>query len=179
MIKTAFAVALLASAASLLSVSSASAEENGFISLSDDPDYLSFGVGYYDVIHQDGSAAEFRAEYRSDLLLWFVKPFAGVAATTTGDFFVGVGLLVDIDIGSRLVLTGSVAPFYYSKGSEKNLGYPLEFREEIELSYRFDDRSRLGVSFSHYSNAWLGDENPGADTVMVRYSLPVSHLLGR
>jgi hypothetical protein len=178
MFRTAFALALVMVTGGLVSVSSPRAEDKGFISLSNDPDYLSFGVGYYDILHRDGSAAEFRAEYRSDLLLWFVKPFAGVAVTTTGDFFVGAGLLVDIDIGSRLVLTGSVAPFYYSKGSEKNLGYPLEFREQIELSYRFEDRSRLGVSFSHYSNAWLGDENPGAETLMVHYSLPMSHLLG-
>jgi lipid A 3-O-deacylase len=42
----------------------------------------------------------------------------------------------------------------------------------MELAYRFDDRSRLGLSLSHYSNASLSDKNPGTEAIMINYSIP-------
>ncbi|MBT4488902.1 MAG: acyloxyacyl hydrolase, partial [Rhodospirillaceae bacterium] len=44
--------------------------------------------------------------------------------------------------------------------------------------YRFSDRSRLGVALSHISNASIGDKNPGAESLMLTYALPVRNLFG-
>ena len=57
-----------------------------------DPDYITFGAGWYDFNKQDDSAGEFRLEYRSDEEFYFLKPFAAVAGTSSGSFFVGVGV---------------------------------------------------------------------------------------
>jgi len=46
-------------------------------------------------------------------------------------------------------------------------------RSQLEVAYRFDGRSRLGLSISHYSNAGLGDDNPGTESLMVNYSVPL------
>lgn len=140
----------------------------------DDPDFLSFGVGWYNFDRSDDQAAEFRLEYRSDLKLWIFKPFAAVAGTSSGSFFVGGGIHTDIYLGRRFVLTGSASANYYAQGaSDFDLGYPLEFRSQAELAYRFDDRSRLGIAFSHYSNLGLGDTNPGAEILSLYYSFPL------
>jgi len=148
--------------------------------LADDPDFLSFSVGAYDWNRQKEEGAEFRLEYRSDYKLWHFKPFGALAVTSTGQYFVGAGVLVDIFLGRRFVLTPSLAPhFYGGESAELDLGHNVEFRSQIEVAYRFDDRSRLGLAISHYSNASLGDSNPGTESAMLVYSVPFDRILGR
>ena len=59
------------------------------------------------------------------------------------------------------------------RGDGRDLGHELEFRSSIELSYRFDDRTRLGLSFYHLSNANIGDFNPGTEVLSIVYSIPL------
>ncbi len=140
----------------------------------DDPWFLSLGVGAYDFNRQKEQGAEFRAELRSDYKLWNFKPFAAAAYTSTEQGFIGAGVLFDLYFGNRIVVTPSFAPHYYWGGNDKlDLDYPLEFRSQLEIAYRFDNRSRLGLAISHYSNASLGDTNPGTETATVYYSIPL------
>jgi hypothetical protein len=64
----------------------------------------------------------------------------------------------------------------YHEGNGKDLGGTLEFRSGLELAYRFDDRSRLGLEISHRSNASIYEDNPGEETLMVFYHLPLTKL---
>jgi len=144
--------------------------------LADDPAFVSVGAGTYDWNRQKDEGVEVRLEYRHDKkYLGFFKPFVAVAATnSSSSFFVGAGVLADIYFGKRLVLTPSFAPHYYRGGNAKlDLDYALQFRSQVELAYRFDDRSRLGVAVSHYSNASLGKTNPGTESAQIYYSIPV------
>ena len=78
------------------------------------------------------------------------------------------------------MLTPSFAPHYYWGDNKKlDLGYALEFRSQLEAAYRFDDRSRLGMAIGHYSNASLGDSNPGTEFLTVYYSIPLQGWLGK
>ena len=146
----------------------------------DDPAFLSFGVGTYDWNRQKDEGIEARIEYRHDKkMLGFLKPFAAVAYSKndSNQFFVGAGVLMDVYFGKRFVMTPSFAPHYYNGGNAKlDLDYPLEFRSQIEFAYRFDDRSRLGMAVSHYSNAGLGTTNPGTESAQIYYSIPVDWL---
>lgn len=144
-----------------------------------DPDRVAVGVGYYDLLQGDEEAAEFLLEYRPGFKLWLYEPyislkgFAGLAATTSGSFFAGLGPAIEITLGHRIVITGSFGPFAYVQGAaDKDLGSPLVFRSQGEIAYQFDNKSRLGLAFSHYSNAGLGDENPGTETVSLYYAFP-------
>jgi len=139
-----------------------------------DPDFLTLAAGYYD-INDDRDAAEFRAEFRARNKFWIVKPFAGVMATSDAAFYGYAGLLVDFYFGRRIVLTPSLAAGLYDDGDGKDLGHIVEFRSSIELSWRFDDRSRLGLSFYHLSNASLDDNNPGTEVLSLSYSIPLGH----
>lgn len=141
--------------------------------LADDPPFLTFGAGYYDVVQGDDPAGEFRIEYRDDRKLWIFKPFVGAMGTTDSAGYGYGGVLVDIYLGRRFVLTPSFAAGYYYDGDGRDLGYGLEFRSSVELSYRFDDRTRLGLSFYHISNASLGDKNPGTEVLGIVYSIPL------
>jgi len=140
----------------------------------DDPDFISFGAGWFDFDNQRDEGASFRLEYRSDYKLWVFKPFVAIDYATSDHGFIGAGILMDIHLGNRFVLTPSFAPHYYWGGDEKlDLDYPLQFRSQLEAAYRFDDRSRLGLAISHYSNANLGDTNPGAEVLTLYYSVPL------
>ncbi len=143
-----------------------------------DPDFLSFGIGYFDFNRQKDEGAEFRVEYRSDYEVWHIRPFIAAGGATSGHGFFGAGILMDIFLGRRVVLTPSFAPHFYFGGDEDlDLDYPIEFRSQLEIAYRFDNRSRLGLALSHYSNASLGDTNPGTETLTVYYTVPFDELL--
>ncbi len=145
----------------------------------DDPDFLSISAGWFDFNRQKDPGAEFRIEYRSDYKVPYVqfKPFLAAGGATSGHGFIGAGVLWDIYLGRRVVMTPSFAPHYYIGGDDDlDLGHKLEFRSQLEVAYRFDDRSRLGLAVSHYSNASIGDKNPGTETLSLYYSMPLDKL---
>ncbi|MEK9726052.1 MAG: acyloxyacyl hydrolase [Rhodospirillaceae bacterium] len=139
----------------------------------DDPDYLTLSAGWFDANRKKDQGAEFSLEYRSDKKFWWFKPFVHAAGVTNGMTFLGAGVLIDVYFGRRWVVSPSFAPTWWrGKTSDLDLGHALEFRSRLEVAYRFDDRSRLGLSISHSSNASLGGSNPGTESVMVNYSVP-------
>jgi lipid A 3-O-deacylase len=131
-----------------INVSSFSLSDMAF---ADDPDFISFSAGKYDWDLKNEEGVELRLEYRSN------EKF--------------------VYLGRRFVFTPSVVPHLYVGGSKKlDLGHIVEIRSQLEASYRFDDRSRLGVAVSHYSNAGMGDTNMGTESAMVYYSVPFDKL---
>lgn len=142
----------------------------------DDPAFSSVGVGVFDV-NDSRQAGEWRMEYRSARQFWLFKPFFGVSGTTDASGYAYGGLLIDFYFGARWVLTPSAAFGLYHEGSGKRLGHVVEFRTGAELSYRFDNRSRLGIAFHHISNASLGNSNPGTELLTLVYSVPFDSLV--
>ena len=142
-----------------------------------DPPRIAVGAGAFDVTpsasNRGGTAAELRAEYRFGDVLWFVSPFIGVQGTSDGAFYGYGGFGIDINFGPNLVLTPNVAGGYFARGSGTNLGSWWEFRSGAELAWRFDDMSRLGVAVHHISNAGLTKRNPGEQSVLLMYSVPL------
>jgi hypothetical protein len=153
--------------ASLTGVSAAQAAE--------DPGFLRVGAGYYD-INDDQDAGEFHAEFISGEKLWVFNPFIGIMATTDSAFYGYGGIRLDVFLGRRWVFTPAFAAGLYSDGDGKDLGHVVEFRSAVEIAYRFDDRSRLGLSLYHLSNASLSDSNQGTEVVTLHYSYPLDKL---
>lgn len=143
------------------------------VSLNETPSALSGGVGWYNFVHQDDEAVDFRLEYRhGDDFLW-LKPWGGLEVTTDGSVWGGIGALVDITFFDSVVLTGSFAPGLWAEGGGKDLGHVVEFRSQVELGYQFDNRSRISLAFSHTSNANLDKTNPGVEVLSLYYHLPL------
>ena len=138
----------------------------------DDPAYFAFSAAWFDVYHQDDDALEARIEYRSDKKFGIFKPFGGLMATSDLAVYGFAGILVDVYLGRRLVVTPSLAGGLYADGDGKDLGFPVQFRSQLEIAYRFENRARLGLSYSHLSNADLDSENPGAESLAITYSIP-------
>jgi hypothetical protein len=138
----------------------------------DDAPLISVSLAHTGIRRPSEYATEGRIEYRSNLLLWIFKPFGGGMANSSGTLHVFVGVLIDFYLWSCVVITPSFAPGLYHAGGGKDLGSPLEFRSQIELSYRFPRGFRIGVGFNHISNAMLGRINPGIEAVSITFSTP-------
>jgi hypothetical protein len=142
----------------------------------DEPAFISLGAGATGVIADRKQGAAFNIEYRSDYELWKIRPFVGGFATSDASLYGYFGFLMDIYFGNRWVLTPNTAVGAYTEGDGQDLGHVIEFRSGFELAYRFDDRSRLGVAVHHLSNASIGDDNPGTETALIYYSIPLNSL---
>jgi len=143
-----------------------------------DPAHIALGAGAFDVTpsssHKDArTAAEFRGEYRFGDVWWVIAPFVGVSATSDGAFYGYGGFGFDINFTPNIVLTPNGAAGYFERGSGTNLGSWWEFRTGAELAYRFADQSRLGIAVNHTSNAGLTKRNPGEQSIVLMYSIPV------
>ena len=138
----------------------------------EEPAFLAFGAGVYDVF-DDHTTAEFRLEYRSDIRFWKFAPFIGAMTNAEGALYGYAGLGLDIFLGDHFVVTPNAAFGAYYDGSSKDLVGTLEFRTGGEFAYRFNDASRLGLAFNHISNASIYDSNPGTESLVIMYALPL------
>ena len=145
------------------------AEEYAF----SDKDYLAVYGGYFDVTQNDDAAAQFGLEYRFADVYHGLRPAVGANVTSDGALYGYGGLFWDVPLTDRLIFTPNFVAGAYSDGSGKDLHHAIEFRSGLELSYQFEQGRRLGVAFNHISNASLGDHNPGAETLLVVYQVPM------
>lgn len=137
-------------------------------------DLISFSVGYYDIMDDDG-AMDFRVEYRPDfpLLLNELRPWVGAEVTSDLSIWAGGGILYDWNVAPNWYITPSFGVGVYDEGSsDKDLDYPIEFRSQLEAAYQFDSGQRAGVAFGHLSNASLGDDNPGTEVLSLYWHVP-------
>ncbi len=142
----------------------------------DDPAFVTVGIGYYDAFQKEDDTVDFRLEYRHNDKLWVFKPWAGIEGTADGAVYALAGVLVDLYFGKRIVVTPSFGAGLYYEGNGRDLGSIIEFRSQLEVAYRFNDRSRLGIAIGHISNASIGDRNPGTEIVSVYYSAPLQNI---
>ena len=94
-----------------------------------------------------------------------LSPITGGFMTENKAFYLYSGVQAEYEIGF-LKITPSFAPGYYNYGDGKDLGFPLEFKSEVQVTLGLGENSELGMSYNHISNASLGDKNPGANSYM-------------
>jgi len=154
--------------------------------------YDVFGIGYYD-IEIDGNslneAFDFRYERRFDKVLvdigpeednfFYLKPFAGIETTSESAYYILGGIYLEDNLGqlfigkkSNFIFTPIFGAGYYDDGNGKKLGNEIEFRTTLEISYEMQNKNRIGLSFSHISNANIGNKNPGVEIISLSYQIP-------
>ena len=103
-----------------------------------------------------------------DTFLGNLSPITGAMITADSAAYFYTGVQAQYKFGS-MNITPSFAPGIYSQGDGKDLGHPLEFKSEVQLSLDLPKSSQLGFSYNHLSNASLGDKNPGANSYMFNF----------
>ena len=134
---------------------------------------LNFFTGMFDFSDDKQASGLFGLQHRNDEL--FRKSFLGKLSPITGGFlteknafYLYSGVQAEYELGF-ITITPSFAPGYYNYGSGKDLGFPLEFKSEIQMSFNLGDSTQLGMSYNHISNASLGTKNPGANSYMFNF----------
>ena len=131
---------------------------------------LNFFTGMFDFSDVKKKATLIGLQHQNDELfresfLGKLSPITGGFLTESNDFYLYSGVQAEYDLGF-LTITPSFAPGYYNYGDGKDLGYPLEFKTEVQISLNLSDSTHLGMSYNHISNASLGTKNPGANSYM-------------
>jgi hypothetical protein len=145
-----------------------------FANASENENYLSLSIGQFD-INDSKDSAEYRIEYLSGDISSIspsnlsLKPFYGIMVNGDDGAYVYSGLRKDINVKRNIFFTPSFAIGYYDQENSKDLGYDLEFRSQLELSYQFESMNRIALSLNHISNASLGEENPGVESMVISF----------
>lgn len=144
------------------------------------PDLFSVAAGAYDFHREKHRTFEFEIEYqfhfkslKSPNRYLEFRPLIGLMATAKGTFYGYAGINFDLIFFDHLLFAPGFAAGYFSPGHGKRLGYPLEFRSGIELGWQFSDWHRIGIHFYHLSNASLGPRNPGEESLVFFYDIPL------
>ena len=132
-----------------------------------------FFIGNFDFSDDKQSATLYGFQHQNESLerntfLGNISPITGGFITENSAAYVYSGIEWNIDMGS-FAFTPSFAPGLYHKGDGKDLGHVLEFKTEVQLSYKYSENTNFGVSYNHISNASLGDKNPGANSYMFNF----------
>lgn len=145
------------------------------LSAKEAPSHLQVGVGVFNTHRRSHMAPQLLIEYRRNINYHHVRPLVAFTFTTRGSYYLCAGAGLDIFLGKYLVLTPSFAPGLYVKGHRgKELGSILEFRSSIELSAVLPNQGRIGAQFYHISNASLGYKNPGSESLILFYAIPLN-----
>ena len=134
---------------------------------------LNFFTGMFDWSDTKQKAGLIGIQHQSDELFLemdkgIISPITGAFITANNAFYIYTGIQAEYKLGA-LAITPSFAPGYYGEGNGKDLGYPLEFKTEIQMSFDVNDSTHLGMSYNHISNASLGKKNPGANSYMFNF----------
>jgi lipid A 3-O-deacylase len=99
------------------------------------------------------------------------QPVAGVSLSSGGDAWAGGGVRWTV-AGQRLALEASFMPGLYV-AARHDLGHPVEFRSGLGVTWTFESGATLALVLDHRSNGGLGRDNPGLETVGLRWSWPL------
>jgi lipid A 3-O-deacylase len=92
------------------------------------------------------------------------------AVHTSGDLFLGLGLVGTYDLGSRWFLEGSVMPgAFLENASFNDLGSTFEIRSLIGVGYELKSGNALSLALAHKSNASTAEFNPGVNSLLLRW----------
>nr|WP_170417003.1 acyloxyacyl hydrolase [Ruegeria atlantica] len=136
-----------------------------------------FGAGYADFSDSNSKdQAVFSVEYQHRPFYEATRLSAtwGGALTVdeAGDLHVGAGLIGLYTFADRWFVEGSVMPGYFSKSEELNdLGGSFQIRSLLGVGYTLNSGNKVSMALTHKSNASTQRENPGVNSVLLRYHL--------
>ena len=138
----------------------------------DGPSLLCLAIGAGEILErtpQLGGAVE----YRPALRFCHLGPWMSLGRGQDHEIYASLGVLLNLRLGDRWVLTPAFGGGYYASGDGFDLGCELEFRSAIELSCRLTNHHRVGCVFGHLSNGGLVERNPGTEMLFLVYAIPL------
>ena len=118
-----------------------------------------FYTGMFDFSDDKKRSTLFGVEHQNENLYQRYFSWKSVTYNRFHDYeanaaYVYTGIEANYDLGV-FKFTPSFAPGIYSQGDGKDLGHPLEFKSEVQLSMDLGETTNFGMSYNHVSNASL------------------------
>ena len=134
---------------------------------------MNFYTGMFDFSDDGQRASLFGIQHQNESLfidsfLGKISPITGFMLTENKAGYVYTGVQAHYKIG-RVNIVPSFTPGIYGEGDGKDLGHPVEFKSEVQLSLDLFSNSEVGFSYNHMSNASLGEKNPGANSYIFNF----------
>tara|TARA_B100000686_G_scaffold262262_1_gene275575 strand:+ start:36 stop:545 length:510 start_codon:yes stop_codon:yes gene_type:complete len=134
---------------------------------------LNLFTGVFDFSDTKQASGLFGIQHQNDELfresfLGKISPITGGFLTEKNAYYLYTGVQWEYDLG-LVTITPSFAPGYYNYGDGKDLGLPLEFKSEVQMSLNLSETTQFGMSYNHISNASLGTKNPGANSYILNF----------
>lgn len=82
-------------------------------------------------------------------------------------------LYTDMRLGEHWTITPAAGIGAYERGGGKDLGGVFQFHLGLDVAYRLQSGSRIGVKLTHISNASIHDDNPGTESLLLTYTIPL------
>ena len=143
-----------------------------------EPPLLSLSIGAAQIFDEHPRAF-WSIEYRPAFRCLQLGPWLFFGTGRDREFYAAAGVLMDLRLGPKWVLTPSFGGGYYNAEHGLDLGFDMQFRTALELARRFGRGYRIGVGLSHLSNGSLNDKNPGTETLHLSLSIPLDALFRR
>ena len=116
----------------------------------------------------------FGFEYRSkNFSKWKLHPTIGYLRNSHCIQFLHIDLKHDWHLKKNFIFTMGLGAGVFDSNEAIDLGNPIEFKSSFELAYRFKNGLRLGVEAYHVSNSKLSNKNPGTESVVLSFSVPL------
>lgn len=105
------------------------------------------------------------------------KPFVGLMRTRYASHYLYTGFsrtskFTASETGLSVHFAFGPGIYLHGDGEDTDLGHWFELRTSAGLLWTFADSTRMGLHFSHLSNASIADENPGTEMITFSYELP-------
>lgn len=102
-----------------------------------------------------------------------LRPLVGAQLDGERSSLTYAGAGYDIALGRRFWCTPSFAVGIFDSGTSKSGGSDHQFRSAVEFAYECRDGQRLGLLVQHVSNGGVAKPNPGFESILLTYSIPV------
>lgn len=142
--------------------------------------FLGLSLGMYAPGSSKSRGASLGIEWQPGVkIVGVLRPLFGAFVTTRGAAM-GYGALgLPIHLGKRIVVMPSFGVGGYAHGDGRDLGQALAFRGGGEISYEFDDKSRLGINAHIISNGKSTSKRDNTAIIGLVYTTPMDLLSGR
>jgi hypothetical protein len=146
--------------------------------LAKDPGQLMIGAGVFGLDSDHDHLFEAQANYRfgwgffgGDGAFRGFKPIIGGMVNADGGFMGYAGLAAPFQFGNgRWEIQPWAAVGGYHRGDGIDLGGTFQFHLGLGASYAVSSNGRIGVAWTHISNANIHDENPGVNSILVTWT---------
>ncbi|MBL4661360.1 MAG: acyloxyacyl hydrolase [Alcanivoracaceae bacterium] len=122
-------------------------------------------------------ANRYGIEYRAKKITkWNIIPAYGYTWSVNGSKYIYSDLKYDWNFKNNLVFTLSLGTGLFDNNNSIDLGHAIEFRSGFELTYRFEQGYRLGLAAYHLSNSRISSKNPGTESIVVSFLMPLNKI---